>query len=135
MTRALGRRTLGPVRRLRLSTLAALILAIGLSLVGSTTYARYLSTIGPAECCRSHCHRGAPETDADRCCTVHLSVLPAALGPTAPDVQHALGAFVAWIPAPVPSLLSAPATAPARVVTLRGSPPSTLVAVHAALLV
>ena len=123
------------MQRPRRSTLAAVILAIGLSLCGSTTYARYLSTIGPAECCRSHCHRGAPATDADRCCTVHLSVLPAALGPTAPDVQHALGAFVAWIPAPAPSLRAAPATAPARVVTLRGSPPSTLVAVHAALLI
>jgi hypothetical protein len=123
------------VRRFRLSTLMALILAIGLSLVGSTTYARYLSTIGPAECCRSHCHRGVPDTDADRCCTVHLSVLPAALGPTAPDVQHALGAFVAWMPAPAPSLLADPATTPARIVTLRGSPPSTLVAVHAALLI
>ena len=92
------------MRRPRPAFLTAVILAIGLSLCGSTTYARYLSTIGPAECCRSHCHRGAPATDADRCCTVHLSVLPAALGPTAPDVQHALGAFVAWIPAPAPSL-------------------------------
>ena len=123
------------MRRLRFSTLTALILAIGLSLVGSTTYARYLSTIGPAECCRSHCHRGAPETDADRCCTVHLSVLPAALGPTTSDVQHVLVASVAVLPPTVDTIVTDRVATPARVVTLRGSPPTTLVAVHAALLI
>jgi hypothetical protein len=114
-----------------------LVLLIGLSLVGSTSYALYLTTIGPAECCRSHCHHGHPtsKADADRCCATHLSVVPSALGPAAPDVSHALVASATTMPV----VFSAPpivhTMAPSPGVRLRGSPTGSLVAAHTALLI
>jgi hypothetical protein len=117
--------------------LAALVLTVGISLVGSTSYARYLSAIGPAECCKSHCHRGAvsSDADADRCCSVHLGVVPAGLGPTTP-AGHLVVALHATA---VPTTLTAPIvvgpTVPAIPVMLRGSPPTTLVAVATSLLI
>ncbi len=126
------------MRRPRARILAALIFTIGVALVSSTSYARYLETIGPKECCRSHCHRGQDGTtaDAERCCTVHLSVLPAALGAGTPDLHHlftALGTTVATALL-APMAIDAEPVALLRA-TLRGSPPTTLVALHSTLLI
>ena len=126
------------MRRPRARILAALMLVIGVSLVGSTSYARYLETIGPRECCRSHCHRGKSTAadDAARCCTVHLSVLPAALGAGAPDLHHVFTALGAAAPLALlaPTPVDAEPVALLRA-TLRGSPPTTLVALHSTLLI
>ncbi len=128
--------TLELVRRPRPSTLAAMILAIALSLVGSTSQALYLGSLGPKACCKSHCHRGAATTgaDAERCCTTHLGVLPSALAAKAPDLQHAFAAVGIDAPAPSPLVVTVAPLAPASAVLERGSPPGSLVAAHTALL-
>jgi hypothetical protein len=122
---------------LRRSTLAGLVLLIATSLVGSTSYALYLTSIGPAECCRSHCHRGKATGagDAARCCTTHLSVVPSGLGPKAPDVQHVLVTTMDAAPPLVLDLDAGASMAPSPGITGRASPPGSLVAAHTSLLV
>ena len=114
-----------------------MILAIALSFVGSTSHALYLGSMGPKECCKSHCHRGKATTgaDAERCCATHLGVLPSGLAGKVPDLPHA---FVAVGTAAPALLATAPAPvrlAPAPTVLGRGSPPGSLVAAHTALLI
>jgi hypothetical protein len=113
-----------------------MIFTIALSLVGSTSHALYLASMGPKACCTSHCHRGKATNDGDaaRCCATHLGVLPAALAKAVPDVQHAFATVGTAAPSPS---FTAPATgsvAPAPTVSRRGSPPGSLVAAHTALL-
>jgi hypothetical protein len=119
------------------SKLAGLVLLISVSLVGSTSYALYLTSIGPAECCKSHCHRGKATADADaaRCCTTHLSVVPSGLGPTAPAMAHALVATIDTTPSALAGLAAGTWLAPAPSITGRASPPGSLVASHTSLLV
>ena len=124
------------VRRPRPSTLTALIFTLALSLVGSTSSALYLDSMGPKQCCKSHCPRSKAraDADADRCCATHLGVLPSALAKSAPDLDHAFAAVGISAPAAAvmaPTLVS---RAPAPSVVGRGSPPGSLVAVHTALL-
>lgn len=117
--------------------LAALVLTIGISLVGSTSYARYLGTIGPKECCKSHCHHGANPTaaDADRCCSVHLGVVPSGLGPTTPAGHLLVTMHATAVPTTLLVPIAATTSVPALPVRLRGSPPTTLLAVSTALLI
>jgi hypothetical protein len=119
------------------SKLAGLVLLIAVSLVGSTSYALYLTSIGPAECCRSHCHRGKATADADaaRCCTTHLSVVPSGLGPTAPDVHHVLVAAIDTTPSTLAGLDTGTSFTLPRAITGRASPPGSLLASHTSLLV
>ena len=114
----------------------ALAFGLALSLVGATSYARYLSSIGPAACCQSHCPRshGTAKGGAARCCSTHLGVLPAGLATTGPDVQHAFGA--AHVTAPLPAIAwTGTIRVPSATVIARGSPPGSLVASHTALLI
>ncbi len=131
----LGERS-GSVELVRLHR-ASLIAALMLTLVTSTSFGLYLASIGPAECCRSHCRCGsdAAGDDADRCCATHLGVVPAGLGATATDVQHTLTVSLATIPAVV---LPWPAMAPAfpgPATSGRASPLLSLLASHTALLI
>lgn len=121
----------------RRSRLAGLVLLMAVSLVGATSHALYLASIGPAECCRSHCHRGTTTSDADaaRCCTTHLSVVPSGLGPTSPGVQHALVATIDPTPSGMLGLDVGRVSAPAPAITGRASPPGSLLASHTSLLV
>jgi hypothetical protein len=118
------------VRRFSAFACAAIIVTVTTTLVGSTSAAAYLAAIGPKECCRTNCHRAATPTDADasRCCTVHLGVLPSALGPTSDDLQHVVATLVTMTPPPFAIVVPAAVDVPAPVVMLRGSPPGTLVA-------
>ena len=124
------------MRRFSAFALAAIIVTVTTSLVGSTTAAAYLAAIGPKDCCRTHCHRGETTSDADanRCCTVHLGVLPSALGPTSNDLHHVVATLVTMTPPPFAVVLPAVVTVPAPLVMLRGSPPGTLVAAATQLL-
>lgn len=125
------------MQRLHSSALTAIVATIVFTLVGATSAAAYLTTLGPAECCRSTCHRGQPtsNTDADRCCMSHLGVLPSALGPTAPDQAHVVATLVTTVPVPIAVVPPTEVLRPAPLVMLRGSPPGTLVAAHTALLI
>jgi hypothetical protein len=123
------------VRSPRPSTLAALVFALALSLVGSTSSALYLSSMGPKQCCKSHCPRKArADADAARCCAAHLGVLPSALAKAAPDLDHAFAAVGSAAPAVVIWAPVVVAFVPAPSVLGRGSPPGSLVAAHTALL-
>jgi hypothetical protein len=116
-------------RHVRLTFL--LVSVLSFTLVSTTAMARYRSTIGPAKCCKSHCKKNQPnETEAKRCCSQHLSVLPQG---TSKDVS----ADAALIPAlgivapsiAVPAVLAAlPAQADGR-----APPGRTLVALHTSL--
>jgi hypothetical protein len=110
---------------------------LGIALIGSTSQALYFTSIGPKECCRSHCHRGqaTSDADADRCCAVHLGVLPAALAATTPDLHHVFAAVGTVAPAVVHAAPIDLSVGPAPNVLRRGSPPGTLVAAHTALLI
>jgi hypothetical protein len=125
------------VRSPRPSTLAALVFALALALVGSTSSALYLSSMGPKQCCKSHCplSKARADADADRCCATHLGVLPSALAKAAPDLDHAFAAVGTAAPALVVRAVPAGvAFVPAPSVLGRGSPPGSLVAAHTALL-
>ncbi len=117
--------------------LAAVVATLVLTLVGATSAAAYLTALGPKDCCRSTCHRGqsTSDTDAERCCTSHLGVLPSALGPTAPDVVHVVAQLVTTTPITFEIVPTAEVGRPAPPVMLRGSPPGTLVSAHTALLI
>lgn len=125
------------MKRRGTSSLSALVLLIGISLLGSSSYARYLTTLGPAECCRSHCHHGqaTSDADADRCCSTHLSVLPSALGPAGTDLHHALVALVTLVPLASTMPGDRAHGVPSPSVRLRGSPPGSLLAAHTSQLV
>lgn len=120
----------------RPSTLAALVFAVALSLVGSTSSALYLSSMGPKQCCKSHCPRSKAraDADADRCCASHLGVLPSALAKAAPDLDHAFAAVGTAAPAVVITAPALVSYVPSPSVLGRGSPPGSLVAAHTALL-
>lgn len=137
MTRPPGSGTLEGVQRFHSSALTAIVATIVFTLVGATSAAAYLTTLGPVECCRSTCHRGQATSpaDADRCCTSHLGVLPSALGPTAPDLAHVVATLVTLVPVAIAVVPSTEVARPAPVVMLRGSPPGSLVAAHTALLI
>lgn len=125
------------MRRCSAPALAAVILTLTLTLVWSSTAAAYLATLGPKSCCSSTCHRGKPTSDADanRCCRTHLGVLPSALGPTAPDVQHVVATLVTVVPVPFTVVVPRLVDLLAPTVMLRGSPPGTLVAAATQLLI
>ncbi len=122
------------MRRPRPSTLAAIVLALAVSLIGSTSSALYLSSMGPKECCKSHCPRSKADADAARCCTTHLGVLPSALAKAAPDLDHAFAAVGTAAPAFVMTAPARVAFGPAPSVLGRASPLGSLVAAHTALL-
>lgn len=116
--------------------MTALVFGLALSLVASTSYARYLRSIGPAACCQSHCPRGHGGTgaDADRCCSTHLGVVPDGLAAGAPDAHHAVSAVYVAVPVVVVPWTTA-TLIPSVEVVGRGSPPGSLLASHTALLI
>ena len=125
------------MRRFSASVLATLIVAVTFSLVASTSSAAYLRTLGPKDCCRSTCHRGqaTTDTDANRCCSTHLGVLPSALGPTSNDFQHVVTTLGAVVPTPFAVVAPAVVALAPPTVMLRGSPPGSLVAAAVQLLI
>ena len=114
----------------RRSIKLALVLAgvLSCSLVTGTSVAYYRASIGPKQCCNSHCRHRMPARTAAQCCRTHPGVTPATVAKVAaPDV--AAPAFCAVV---VPCRSLPVAVVPPRL-DERGPPGGTLVAQHTSL--
>jgi hypothetical protein len=86
-------------RSLRLAALLGGVLAC--SLVASTSWALYLTSMGPEQCCKSHCGHPMPRQAAERCCRTHLTAAPAVVAKVAAPDHVALPPPAVVMPAPV----------------------------------
>ena len=128
MTSAAGHPTLEGVkqRTLRFATVLAAILAC--TLVSSTSFALYRTSMGPKQCCASHCRHAMPQRAAERCCQLHATVAPGTVGNVAqPDAMP-----VALLPFVATPLAAAPTKATSAT-AFRGPPSDTLVTQHTSL--
>src|SRR5713101_4238481 len=73
-------RSMRPAVALLVGTLACL-------LVSTTSYALYRTSMGPEQCCKSHCPHSRGSGDAERCCRSNLQLFPAVVSKNA--VAHA----------------------------------------------
>ena len=123
------------MKRPRLRLLVALIGALTVALVGSTSAAAYRTAMGPAQCCRTHCRHShqASGRDAERCCRTHLTVLPATL--TKVSSQDATApAHVLGFPVAARALTATVSAHRPAIVEVRGPPLRALFTQHTSLL-
>jgi hypothetical protein len=119
------------MRRLARPVLVTLVTVMAVSLLSTTAFARYRATLGPAKCCKSHCKKQQPsETEAKRCCSQHLSVLPQGTSKDA-SADAALSPALAAV-APFVALPAGVAAAPTQTED-RAPPGRSLVALHTSL--
>ena len=123
------------MKRPRLRLLVALVGALTVSLVGTSSYAAYRTAMGPEQCCKSLCHHSHRSNggEAERCCRTHLTVLPAAFSKASPQdavaPAHVVGSALIAPAVPLVAFGHAPAA-----VAGRAPPPQSLFAQHTALL-
>ncbi len=98
------------------------------SLVASTSFAFYRASMGPAQCCKSHCRHHMPKQAAEQCCRTHADLGSSAAGTITPHDAVAPALTVAVAPV-IGSPLAIPASGGAR----RGPPGGTLLAQHTSL--
>lgn len=73
-----------------------LVAALSCTLVSGTSFAAYRMTIGPRQCCKSHCGHALPKRAAEQCCRAHPALPGATAKVTAaPDVVAAVVALPA----------------------------------------
>lgn len=125
------------MRRRRSHASVTLIGALALSLVGSMSFALERAAMGPEQCCKTHCARHAGHGDhtgraAQRCCRMHLTVIPAATG-KAPDVGTST--FLAVLATPSPIVVTRTTVLDPTVLDGRAPPATSLVAHHVSLLI